>query len=67
MNLKTTTSHTVTFAVRAFINTEGGMDEDEFGPYVADLPGAIHLLELARIKDPRTPWVIVADVQTSVS
>jgi len=64
MKITTTTNHDITFAVEAFTNTEGGMDHENYGDTVHDLPSAIRLLELARVAQPKEPWVIVCDVKT---
>lgn len=67
MNLKTTTSHTVSFTVEAFWSEEGGMGQDRYGEAVQELPQAIRLLELARVAQPKTDWVIVGKVTTTVA
>lgn len=67
MKLQTTTSHTISFTVEAFWNEEGGMGQDQYGEAVDTLQQAVRLLELARVKDPKTNWVIVCDVKTTVS
>lgn len=63
---KITTEHKITFQVKAFWNEEGGMGEEEFGPVVNDLPDAVQNLMLAKISKPKEPWIIVAEVITSV-
>lgn len=65
MNLKTTTSHAITFTVEAFWDEEGGMGQDQYGEGVQELAQAVRLLELARIAQPKEPWRIVADVKTT--
>lgn len=67
MTIKTTTSHTLTFAVEAFWSEEGGMGSDSYGQPTPDLPAAIRLLELARVEKPKTDWVITIDVKTTTS
>lgn len=66
MIIKTTISHSVSFTVQAFWHEEGGMGQDQYGEAVTELPQAIRLLELARVAQPKTNWVIVADVKTVV-
>lgn len=65
MNLKTTTSHAITFTVEAFWDEEGGMGQSQYGEGVQELAQAVRLLELARIAQPKEPWRIVADVKTT--
>ena len=67
MNIKTTTSHAITFTVEAFWDEEGGMGHDQYGEAAQDLPQAIRILELARVAQPQTDWCIVADVKTTVA
>jgi hypothetical protein len=67
MNIKIVTEHTVSFTVEAFWNEEGGMGQDSFGGVVKELPEAVHLLELARKHSPKTNWVIVGQVKTSIT
>lgn len=67
MKIKTTTTHTLTFSVRYFAPTEGGMDSDGFGEPCGDIGAAITLLAAAKATYPRNDWVIVIDVHTDVS
>jgi hypothetical protein len=67
MNIKTTTSHAITFTVEAFWSEEGGMGQDQYGEAVQELPQAIRLLELARVATPAMDWKIVVHVTTTTS
>jgi hypothetical protein len=67
MNIKTTTSHTISFTVEAFWSEEGGMGQDQYGEPVQELPQALRLLELAQVAQSKTNWVIVASVKTQVT
>jgi len=67
MNIKVSTNHEITFRVVAFWNEEGGMGEASFGKARNELAEAIHDLEMARANDSSTDWIIVADVNTSIS
>lgn len=67
MNITTKVSHTVTFTIEAFWNEEGGMGHDQLGGTFDDLTGAIRGLEIARLTQSTTEWVIVCRVKTQVS
>lgn len=67
MIIKTTTSHNITFAVKAFWDEAGGMGENSYGNPDKDLPEAIRLLELAKVASPEDPWVIVCEVTTTTA
>lgn len=66
MKISATTKHDISFTVEAFWNEEGGMGQDQFGDVVPELVAAVRLLELARVAHPKTNWVIVGTVATTV-
>jgi hypothetical protein len=67
MELKTTTTHKITFSVQYFEATEGGMDSEQYGKDVDNLKEAVNLLLLANVARPDCNWMVVGNVQTIVS
>lgn len=65
MNIKTITSHTVTFSIQYFQETEGGMIRGHYGHVCQDIASAIELLRLAKIHS-GDDWMIVCDVETHI-
>lgn len=67
MKIKTTKTHTLTFSVRYFEETEGGMASEGFGKDCFDIGRAVSLLELAKAERPEHKWLIACEVQTEVA
>lgn len=66
MKITSTTSYTVKFQVHYFLDCEGGMQSDTFGPECDTIQLAITQLELAQVHDPKMDWVIVCAVAKEV-
>jgi hypothetical protein len=62
-----TTKHVLTFQVKEFSSTEGGMDVDTFGEETNDLKVAVNNIELARSQYAKADWVIECRVQTKIN
>ena len=67
MEISKTTKHVLTFEVKEYIGTEGGMDEETFGNVTFDIKEAINNIELARSKFPKANWIIECRVETIIS
>ena len=67
MELKTTITHKITFSIRYFHDSEGGMDTEQYGKDVDNIKEAVNLLLLANVARPDCNWMIVGNVQTVVS
>lgn len=67
MEIKKTTSHSITFTIEAFWDEQGGMGTDQYGESVGELHQAVHLLELAKVAKPKTDWKIIGTVKTSTN
>ena len=68
MEIKVTKTHKLSFQVKSFYDADGNPDEKEFGQPCLELPQALSQLELARVGDyPKRDWVIVCEVETSVT
>ena len=67
MKMETRTIYNITFSVKYFDGTEGGMEEGSFGQTMNTLPEAIELLRVARTNDPKNDWIIVCDVAVQVT
>jgi len=67
MKIKTIKTHDISFHVKAFWNEESGMGEDSYGKVVHELHEAIEILELAKISDPKTDWIVVCYVDTKIT
>jgi len=67
MELTKTTKHILTFQVKEYVATEGGMDEEEFGGRVTDLKEAVNNIELARAKNAKADWIIECRVETKIN
>ena len=66
MKIKSVQTHTVTFSVQSFEDSEGGMDHKWFGKEVGDIGAAIQQLQLAQASGRDGNWMIVCDVKTDV-
>jgi hypothetical protein len=66
VKLSITTTHTITFDIKAFEQTEGGMNVEVFRSDIGTLDEALHALEVARSSSRDTEWLIVANVTTQV-
>lgn len=69
MKMRLVTEHTMIFSVMKYINTEGGMDEEQYGKNVDTLEDALGLLMQAKAKDSEedgcsTGWIIVVELHT---
>lgn len=64
MELTKTTKHSISFSVKYFEPTEGGMDTDCFGNKSVDtIQEAVELLDIALATSPSCDWIIVLDVE----
>ena len=64
MKIKSVTTHTVTFSVQSFEETEGGMVQQWFGQECGDIGAAIQQLQLAEASERSGNWIIVCNVKT---
>ncbi len=67
MKITTVSNYIISFSVQYFHETEGGMDHETYGKICDTLPEAIHLLELAKVHNSTSRWIIVCDVKNTIS
>lgn len=66
MKIKIVTTHTISFSIQSFGETEAGMHHNSFGLACADIGAAIASLQLAKTLNDGFDWIIVCDVHTDV-
>lgn len=62
MKITKTKTYSVGFSVQYFHPTEGGMDNECYGPFVDTMEEALDLYDQAMATRPKEDWVIVGTV-----